>query len=62
MTDTDFKKIIGKKFEYASDGVFEFPAVVVNAMQNVHLWYDMYFAAKLTKGDIDFYLHYHKSF
>jgi hypothetical protein len=56
MNAENFKKIMGKTMQYVTDGVYEFPAVVVTAMHAVHCWYDMGHACKLSKGTIDIYI------
>lgn len=56
MHTENFKKLTGKGFHYVTDGVYQFPPVVVAAMQSVHCWYDMGHACKLSKGNIDIYI------
>ena len=56
MKAENFKKIMDKAFQYVTDGVYQFPGVVVTAMQSVHCWYDIYHACKFSKGHIDVYI------
>lgn len=56
MNTENFKKIMGKGFQHVTDGVYQFPGVVIAAMRADHCWYEMYQAAKMSKGTIDVYV------
>jgi hypothetical protein len=52
----NFNKALGSQFTYMSDGIQEFDACVVNAMDSIRLWDCMRLSHKLSHNGINYFI------